>query len=321
MSAKIRINNFSNANIVETTEFNADAAIGALTLTLKATQGLLSGNYLILGTRGAESAEMRIAGVPNADGVTLPITVATQIAHSRFDQLTKLFGNKLRIYRAANVDGTIPLDASFAVLTTIDIDPDQAFTDHTDADGGSGFWYKSTFYNSTTLAETPLAEAQAARGGGFGNYASVEEIRNKAGLDGNRWITDAKIDEKRKAAQSVIDSTLTGLYTTPFTTPVNPLINEITQLLAAGYLLTSEATNASSRLEGQAMLDQASNSNGTGLLDKLNKKELKLTGLTGDPETVPDAGGYDAWPNASTEDADANVGGQAPRSFRISDRY
>ena len=320
MSAKIRINNFSNANIIETTELDADVAIGATSLTLKDNQGFVAADYIMIGRRGSEIGELRVVDTVNANLISLTVTAATKLAHNRFDPVTKLFGNKLRIYRASNVDGSVPADGSFSLLTTVDIDPDQTFTDYTDAAGGSDYWYKSTFYNSTTTAETPIADAQSARGGGYGNYASIEEIRDKAGMQHNRWITDAKIDEKRRAAQSVIDATLTGMYSTPFSAPINPLINEITQLLAAGYLLTSEATNASTRAEGQALIDQATNAQGTGWLDKLNKKELKLTGLTGDTETVSDAGGYTAWPNGDTATADADVGG-AERGFRISDRY
>lgn len=322
MSQTLNLNNFSDANIVETTELNADAAIGATSLTLKDNQGFAAADYLVVGRLGSETAELRIVDAPNSNLIDLTITAALKLAHNRFDPVTKLFGNKMRIYRAANVNGSIPADADFSLLAagTIDIDPDQAFTRFTDADGDEDYWYKRTFYNSTSTSETPLSEATAYRGAQYPSYATAEEIRSKAGLQNNRYITDEKIHEKRKAAQSVINATLTGMYSVPFSTPVNPLINEITQLLAAGYLLTAEATNATTRAEGQALIDQATNAQGTGWLDKLNKKELKLTGLTGDAETVVDAGGYNAWPNADTATtADASGGGE--RKFRDTDRY
>lgn len=320
MPQTLNLNNFSDANIVETSELNADAVVGALSLTLKGTQGFLAADYLLIGQRGSETAELRIAGTPNADLITLPITVATKFAHNRFDQITKLFGNKQRIYRAANVNGSIPAAASFALVDTIDIDIDQMSTRWTDATGDENYWYKRTYYNSTSLGETPIGEAVAYRGSQYPAYATIEEIRDKAGLSGNRWITDEKIDEKRRAAQAIIDARLTGLYTVPFTVPVNPLIKEITQLLAAGYLLTQEATSASARAQGQALIDQATNDKGTGLLDRIDTKELKLTGMTGSPETVTDAGGFNAWPNGTTAEAEPEVGGGA-RMFRVSDRY
>ena len=319
MSQTLKLNNFPEANIVEQTELNADAAAGT-SFTLKDNQGFAAADFVLFGTPGSETGELRTVDTVNANLTGLTITAATKLAHDRFDQVSKLFGNKMRIYRAANSDGTQPADASFSLYATIDIDPDQASTTYTDADGSADYWYKRTFYNSTSTGETPLSEAIAYRGAQYPEYATEEEIRSKAGLQGNRWITDEKIIEKRKAAQSVINATLTGLYTTPFTPPVNPLINEITQLLAAGYLLTQESTNASSRAEGQALIDQATNAQGTGLLDKLNKKELKLVGLVGDAQTVTDAGGYNAWPNGDTAEADAEDGGGA-RMFRVSDRY
>jgi hypothetical protein len=139
-------------------------------------------------------------------------------------------------------------------------------------------------------------------------------------LQGNRYITDEKIHEKRRVAQSVIDGTLTGLYPVPFTPPVNQIINEITQLLAAGYLLTQESNTAAARAQGEALIAQATNKDGTGWLDKLNTKAIKITGLLGDPQTIADAGGFNAWPNSSTASAAPTQGG-GERKFRVSDRY
>lgn len=314
MSKTLTLNNFPAANVVETSELNADAVAGT-SFTLKDNQGFSSGDFVIIGRLGSETAELRTVDAANANLTGLTITAATKLPHDRFDPITKLFGNKMRIYRAANVDGSIPAAASFTLLETIDIDPDQMATRYTDATGSSDYWYKRVFYNSTTAAETPLDEATAVRGAQYPAYATVEEIRDKAGLNSARYITDEKIDEKRRAAQAVIDAQLTGLYTVPFTIPVNPLIKEITQLLAAGYLLTQEATSAGLRAQGQALIDQA-----TGLLNKLDNKELKLTGLQGEAETVTDGGGYNAWPNGDTATADETVGG-GPRMFRVSDRY
>ena len=319
MSQTLNLSNYPVANVVEETELNADAAAGTA-LTLKDNQGFLSGDFILIGDRGSETAELRTVDTPNSNLTDLTITAATKLAHNRFDQVTKLFGNKMRIYRAANADGTIPASASFTLYATIDIDPDQVSTRYTDTDGSSDYWYKRVFYNPTTLVETPLAEANAYRGAQYPAYATIEEIRSKAGLMNARYITDEIVDEKRRAAQSVIDATLLGLYTVPFTTPVNPLIKEITQLLAAGYLLTQEATSGGLRAQGQALIDQATNDKGTGLLDKLDQRLLKLTGIAGGDESTPDAGGYNGYPNADTATNPPEEGGGA-RMFRVSDRY
>jgi phage gp36-like protein len=320
MSQTLKLANYPAANIVEESELNADAAVG-LALTLKDNQGFLSGDFIVIGQRGSETAELRVVDTPNSNLTGLTITAATKLAHSRFDQVTKLFGNKMKIYRAANSDGTQPADGSFSVVDTIDIDPDQTSTEYTDSSGSSSYWYKRTFYNATTLSETPLAAAIAYRGGEV-YYATPEDVRRKAGLENNKWISDEKVIEKIRAAMAVIDGTLTGLYTVPFTAPFQPIINEITQLLAAGYLLTQEATNSTSRAQGEALIAQATNQQNTGWLDKLNTRDIKMVGLNGSVESSSTNGtGYNGWPNATTATAPANQGGQAPRGFRVSDRY
>lgn len=320
MSFTLNLRNFPEANTVEKTNLSADIAAAATAISFKNTQGFVADDYLIIGTLGSEKAELRQLTSVNADQVQAVLTAAVKFAHDKFDDVTKIYGNQMKIYRASNVDGSIPADGSFTALTTIDIDPDQVSTRYEDTSGSSDYWYKRTFYNETSTDESPLAEASAYRGGDYPEYASLEDIREKAGLQNNRWISAKKIDDKRRAAQSIIDARLTGLYTVPFTPPVNQLINEITQLYAAGLLLTSEATTAAARAQGQALIDEVTNNDGTGLLDRIDKKELKLVGLTGDDQTAAAATGFSAWPNADTATETAENGG-AERGFRISDRY
>lgn len=319
MSQTLRLNNFNSANIVEETVLDADAALGTA-LTLKDNQGFIAADYILIGQRGGENSELRIVDAPNSNLTGLTITAATKLLHSRFDQVTKLFGNKMRIYRAANVDGTQPADASFSLVDTIDIDPDQMTTEWTDATGTAAHWYKRTFYNSTSTGETPLGDAIAYRGGEDNNlyYANTDEVRQKAGLQNNKWITNEKVIEKINAAQSVINATLIGLYTVPFTSPINPLINEITQLLAAGYLLSQESTNSSTQAKGKALIDE-----GNAWLSKLDKRELKLTGMTGSDEsaTSTGTGGYSGWPNATTGTDPTDEHNGAPRAFTTQSRY
>lgn len=318
MPAKIRINNFDSSNIIEKAILDADSVIGATTLTLKNSQNFNVNDYALVGAQGGEKSELKAISAVNADQITVTLSTATKEAHNRFDQVTTLFGNQIKIYRASNVDGTIPADNQFTLLTTLGIDPDQLYTDYTDATGSSTYWYKFTYYNSTALTESNLADAIAVRGSGYGNYCSVDEIRFESGLKNNRWITDADIDFYRKSAQAEIDGSLTGTYTVPFTTPINPLIAEITRKLAAGFILT----------KNYGPLATLNTNNGTtkitearALLDKLNKKTITLTDVVGNSlVNSTDAGNFNAWPDTTTETADPTVGGN-PRMFRVSDRY
>lgn len=323
MSQTLKLTNYPVENIIEETLLNADMAAGT-SMTVRDNQGFSADDFILIGNKGSETGEIRTVATVNADLVSVTITAATKLAHDRFEPVYKLFGDQMKLYRAANVDGSIPANASFSVVATIDIDPDQQSTAYTDSTGSSDYWYKRTFYNQTSTEETPLADAPAYRGAQYPAYATIEQIRNKAGLENNRWITDEKVDEKRRSAQSIIDARLQGTYTVPFTPPVNQLINEITQLYAAGLLLTQSYSvgGAGVRTQGETMLNEVTNDNGTGLLDKLDSQVLRLTDLTGTSETSTVAAiGYSSWPNDSTETADYDDGGDNGPGFRRSTRY
>jgi len=315
MSQTLKINNFSSLNIVERSQLDADAAAAATSITVKNSQDYAANGHLYIGRLGSDTGEkVTISSITNATTIA---TSALVRPHNRFDDLTSLFGNKVKVYRAANVDGTQPADASFSLLATIDIDFDQNYTQYTDSTGSSDYWYKFTFYNPTTSTETTLADSSAARGASFGLYCSVEDVKKKAGLEGNRYLEDSLVDQKRQAAKAHIDGVLGGMYVVPFTAPINPLIREISSMLAAGYLLTSEwgASSASTRAEGEELIKLAE-----AQLEKINSKKLVLTNVIGVSETVADAGGFNAWPNAQTDTTQAESGG-AERQFRMADRY
>jgi hypothetical protein len=166
--------------------------------------------------------------------------------HKRYEPTIKLFGNQIRLYRATNVDGTIPADTSFASISTSNIDISQPFTLMTDGSGGTGYWYKSTFYNATTSSETPLSLSYAFRGGGYGHYVSIQDIRNEAGLQEQSQISDSQISARRDQAESEIKGFLSaGGYTMPlqmtngmFYVPF--VVENVSRLLAAGYVLVKD---------------------------------------------------------------------------------
>ena len=323
MPQTITVDNFSDLNVKETLELSADIAAAVTTLPLKYSTGLVTNDYLYIGQLAGENSEVVIADtITSATSITIDAP-GTVKAHSKFDPISQLFGNQIRIYRAANVDGNVPADGSFSLLATVTIDFDQTNSTYTDASGDSTYWYKFTYYNQATTAETSLGDSGAVRGGNYGNYASIESIRAEAGLQNNRYVSDGKIDQKRQSAQAYINSELTGVYTLPFTEPINPLIQEITQLLAAGYLLTDNygPLGTLNTNEGQQKIDRVTNKDKTGLLDKLADGRLQLTDESGTSTAIPGtAGGFGGWPDGTTDTA-ASTSGGAERAFRMSDRF
>lgn len=70
-----------------------------------------------------------------------------------------------------------PEAEAFIVLATREIDPDQMSTYYRDSAGSSGYWYRFTYFNETTMAETDLLELPAVRSANAPHCALVREIR------------------------------------------------------------------------------------------------------------------------------------------------
>ncbi len=321
MSQTLTIDNFDDINIIEVAQLDADAPIGSSALTIAYGDNFAQNDYIYIGKGGAESGEVRIVGA-SPTATSLPITVATTKLHKRFNDVTKLFGNQIKLYRVANVSGTPPADVSFALVgaaTTIDYDQSQ--TSITDPTGDGNYWYKFTYYNSTTTAETSLGDSLAVRS--FGNYCSVEDIRREAGLMNARSITDSMIDSKRQAAQAYINATLAGTYVVPFAAPINPLIIDITKVLAAGYLLTDNygPTSTLNTNQGQAKIDYVMGKTGQpGMLERINNGSIKLIDALGSPSDVTTPGVFGGYPTSTTATSDID-GNPSPFGFKRTTRY
>lgn len=315
MIQNIRVPSFNSNNLTQQTELTADIAAGVSALTVKNNDGFATG-YGLLGQIGGELSELiDISGITG--DTTISLSTATDLAHKEYDRVYMLFGNQMKLYRAANVDGSQPADSEFAVVgSAVDISTDRTYTVLTDSDGGSDYWYKFTYYNSTTDDESDLSNSNASRGGGGTNYCSIDSIRHEAGFDDATYITDQMIDAKRRAAQDEVNSTLSGVYTIPFTTPVNPWIVDITVRLAAGLLLVTQysAFRTQSTANGSERIESA-----RADLKDLQLKQKVLTDETGTSTALDGSqGSFSGWPNANTASTDVSSGGST-RAFRMGD--
>lgn len=306
----LRPTNFDAINILEKTELSANVAAGQKIAALLSAQGFDTNSHYILGRLAGEYAEL--ARVDSISGKNLTAAVNYSNEHKEGDEVTRLFGNKIRIYRAANVDGSVPADNSFSYIGVVDIDPDQTYSEFIDNTGGSGYWYKKTYYDSVTGSETSLDEAPAVRGGNLGTYANWEEVRAEAGLENNRWIPEAIYQEKLTLAQGEVDASLTiGGYDLPLTR-VPAMVKSATLLLAAGYVLLKDygPENTGTNKEGNQKLEQ-----GRALLMKIEAGKLVLTDDQGN--TVTGSSGIAGYPDSSAESRSPSEG----PIFRITDKF
>jgi phage gp36-like protein len=243
MATILRIDSFHESNIVERSELSLDYVPESTTLLLRSTQGLVDGQPIYVGHLSLEGCEKAVIDAM-VDEMTISLSEALKLPHARYEPVTAVLGDSIHIYRAPNVDGTVPADDQFTVLTTRTIDPDQMSTYYRDSTGSSAFWYRYTYFNPITLEET--APSDAFRGDDFAHYASLSEIRNEAGFQNATNLADSVIEQKRRDAEAEINASLSGAYTVPFT-QVPEIIRTLTIQLASAFLLDSAYGNASSR--------------------------------------------------------------------------
>jgi hypothetical protein len=314
MAQQVEIDNFGPLNTLDPDQLQADSLPNTSQILTDNTAIYVVGQYIVVGPLGTELAELKI--IQSIDDAThMTFTTPLALKHFRFDPLTALNGNQIRIYRAANVDGHVPADSSFTVLGTVGIATNQMITLYVDQTGDSNWWYKSTYYNTVTTYETSLAESTVARGGGYNFYCSIYEIRKSAGLLGNQYITDAEIDAKRKEAQDEINAALSGMYNVPFQPPVDSMITGITRLMAAGKLLNDEYGPGTAPMsgEGAKKLNDA-----MVMLNLIDSRQYILNDITGQSLLSPNSQSSKSFPDKNTALQNGQPSG-SDRNFRMSD--
>lgn len=315
----LNLPNYKASNILQATRLTAITPKASAVLAVQNNAGFIGGDFIILGTPGAETTELLTVSTIT-DGATITPTASTVFDHPAYESISKLFGSQIKVYRAPNVTGLPPDISTFVFIdgATVNLDIDRAYTQYTDSAGGSGYWYRFTYFNPTTSAETNLSDSNAVRGGSVGDYCSIEDIRGEAGFANAPYITGTKIDGKRQAAQAEINGTLAGYYTVPFTPPINPFISDICKRLAAGLLLLQEYPHSAhpTNAKGQAKVDGA-----RADLQKLVHPEESGSVLiddNGNSIALPNANtSASGWPNKTTATAPPSQGG-AERAFRMS---
>jgi hypothetical protein len=310
MPETLRPTNFDALNILEKTELSADVAAGQKVANVINAQGIVADDFYVIGALSAELSELAQLDSKTGNALTAEANYAN--IHKMGEIVTKLFGNQIKIYRAANVDGSIPADASFVEIATIDIEVDQNFTEYSDATGGANYWYKKTYYNSANTSESSLSSSDAVRGGGYGNYATWEQVREEAGLTNNRYIPAGVYQEKLLSAQGEVNASLRiGGYTLPLTS-VPELVKNATILIAAGYVLLKEygPENTGTNKEGNLKLTE-----GRKLLAKIEGGGAVLVDNQG--ASISGSSRIAGYPDDTADDQSPSQG----NIFRITDKF
>lgn len=238
MSTTLAIESFNETNLRERTSLTTGASAGDTELLVDSTQGYGAGDIVYVGQLSREGCE-KASVAAAANETTLLLSAPLTRAHERFEPVTSVLGDLLHVYRAANINGQVPDEAAFSVLSTRSIDPDQLSTYYTDSAGNSNFWYRNTYYNAVTLADTALGDSTPTRGNDFGHYASLSEIRKEAGFENSLNLSDTIVDQQRRAAEAEINTAFGSLYTVPFV-KVPEIVHILTIKLAAAMLIDNQ---------------------------------------------------------------------------------
>ena len=235
MSTTLQADSFNDINIKERSVLTQDVLPGVESIVVQSNEGYANGDVIYVGQLSREGIEKAVVQAVSTDGKTLTLVTALVFAHSQNDPVTSVVGDHVRIYRAPNVDGSVPADEAFDPIAEREIDADDTSTYYRDPVGSSAYWYRLTYFNPDSEAETALSSSRAVRGDDFGHYASISEIRAEAGFQNAYNLKDSLIDQQRRAAENEINSKLSAQFKTPFD-PVPEAVHSLTIKLAAALL-------------------------------------------------------------------------------------
>lgn len=126
------------------------------TLTVKNSSPFATNDYVQVGEIGNERTEIVLASaVPDNTSLTVG---ALKFPHGVDTPIYQLRYNRVRFYRSTN-DGV-----TYSLLATVDIQPDSLVTIYNDPNPGAAYYYKVSYYNSTTTTESDKSAGLIATG-------------------------------------------------------------------------------------------------------------------------------------------------------------
>ena len=174
----VRIIEFNNPDVLqnEKTLLSTATVVGATSLTVDSTVDYSVNDLILLGEPGCDGTEVvQISAIPDVN--TLTLSAGTLFPHEETSLITRLDFNQARVYKSAD-------DITFVLDSTIDID----YQDHvhktkfTDTSGLSTDFYRYTFFNSVSSAETAQSKSIAGYNTTEG-YISVQQFKDSTGMN------------------------------------------------------------------------------------------------------------------------------------------
>lgn len=225
----------------DSTTLAADVSKGTnVSFLVENNNGIADNYFVVVGKEGSEKAELQQINAVVVAGQT--IQVATLLFDHKAGEPVRVFQ-----YNARKFYGSLTKTGSYTELTadgspvTIQVDdPQGTLLEYTGVQGYE--YFKATYYNTETAAETSADDAEPALADESVRYASLYGIRKMAGFTENPYITDGRIEAKRTQAENEINSILIQRYALPLA-EIPAIITYVCELLGAGYMHYEEFGN------------------------------------------------------------------------------
>lgn len=143
---------------IERTYLAQSYSAGVTSIEVKNNDEFANNARIMIGEMGQEKTEIVTSGTPNANGTTVPIG-ATLFSHEANSPVYVLQFDQAKFYRS-----TTGINGSYSLLATeaLDVDNANLETVYDDNTAQTGYYYKVSFYNSSTAVESALGDALPA---------------------------------------------------------------------------------------------------------------------------------------------------------------
>ena len=195
MGRIIRIKNNLDIN-APYTYLSSSLSAGGTTIPIRNPNAFEASWAIQIGKTNEELAEILVLGTASPSGTALNTTGTAKYNHPTDTPVYAIKYDQIKIYR--NTSGT---STAATILGTVDIQPDNVYTQYDDTSGASSYYYRASYINSV-LGTTSETEQSAWLGGsGFSFYSRGklrERVKKKLYDDGyikdddtiNDWLNE-----------------------------------------------------------------------------------------------------------------------------------
>jgi hypothetical protein len=286
----------------ERSSLASDVASGtSVTFVIANPDNISANDYIVIGWEGGEIAEM--AKVTNVSGTNVTVDLL-KLSHKTGEPITKYQFNKRKFYGSTTAGGTYVELTGYGSPVQIQVDdPQGTFLEYTGSEGY--LYFKSTYFNSQTNAESDIANSTETLADESKRYCSLYAIRKQANLTNNPYVTDGLVETYRRRAESEVNSFLNSHYILPLTNSTGSfevpyLIENVTTLLAAGYIDYQEFGKDGQGVkwlgEARSILKQLQTPGGMQLLGadmQQMQERTRSSGIRSYPDQVDNSNGPD----------------------------